>query len=230
VVVAAPFWGNHRFAAPRFRLGRTTIHEVGHYLNLLHLWGNDEGDFNELDLVGDTPPASGPQYSFENGNPQCYESISCQQERMTNNYMEYFDDPCLNAFTEGQIQRMDNAIQRYRSKLVNISNVKDCGCEELFVSLNTFENPFIAIYPNPVEQFFNIDLFGTQTQSLDINLFDSKGRLVKVYENVNSPETYRYELSGLQAGIYIADITLEYLENGELKNYRERFKLVKVVN
>src|SRR5690606_5714153 len=42
----------------RFNLGRTATHEVGHWLGLLHIWGDDSNNSNKCsgsDLVANTP-------------------------------------------------------------------------------------------------------------------------------------------------------------------------------
>ena len=85
-------------AAP-YNGGRTLTHEVGHYLNLRHIWG--DGRCNRDDFVSDTPTSSAANY----GCPS-YPDVSCRSNDMTMNYMDYTDDACMNMFTEGQNDRM----------------------------------------------------------------------------------------------------------------------------
>ncbi|MCR8667002.1 zinc metalloprotease [Aestuariibaculum sp. M13] len=85
-------------AAP-YNEGRTATHEVGHYLNLRHIWG--DGRCRQDDFVEDTPSAGGANY----GCPT-YPSVSCQTPDMTMNYMDYTDDACMYMFTDGQTNRM----------------------------------------------------------------------------------------------------------------------------
>ena len=85
-------------AAP-YNGGRTLTHEVGHYLNLRHIWG--DGRCNRDDFVSDTPTSSAANY----GCPD-YPDVSCRSNDMTMNYMDYTDDACMNMFTEGQNDRM----------------------------------------------------------------------------------------------------------------------------
>ena len=54
-------FGNTGTAAPPFDLGRTTTHEIGHYLNLRHIWG--DGDCSVDDFVEDTPVAGDPNFN-----------------------------------------------------------------------------------------------------------------------------------------------------------------------
>lgn len=90
---------------PNYNLGRTLTHEMGHYLNLLHIWGDGwsnpcAGD----DLVSDTPT----QNAANQGCPS-FPSVSCTASApngdMFMNYMDYTFDGCKNLFTAGQSTR-----------------------------------------------------------------------------------------------------------------------------
>ncbi|MFH4963577.1 zinc metalloprotease [Gaetbulibacter sp. M235] len=85
-------------AAP-YNLGRTATHEVGHYLNLRHIWG--DGRCRQDDFVEDTPSSDGPNYGCPN-----YPTINCSTTDMTMNYMDYTDDACMYMFTDGQRNRL----------------------------------------------------------------------------------------------------------------------------
>ncbi|NNC49431.1 MAG: zinc metalloprotease [Flaviramulus sp.] len=85
-------------AAP-YNEGRTATHEVGHYLNLRHIWG--DGRCKRDDFVADTPPSDGANY----GCPS-YPTVNCNTSDMTMNYMDYTDDACMYMFTDGQRNRM----------------------------------------------------------------------------------------------------------------------------
>lgn len=94
--------GTFYLSAP-FDKGRTATHEVGHYLNLRHIWG--DGNCSQDDFVSDTPTASAANY----GCPS-YPSKSCNSNGgftsdMFMNYMDYVDDACMYMFTNGQKTR-----------------------------------------------------------------------------------------------------------------------------
>lgn len=88
-----------------YNQGRTATHEVGHWLNLRHIWG--DGDCDIDDFVDDTPAAGQPNHVSA-----CYSSPinSCEEENdlpdMFQNYMDYSADVCMNLFTKGQTDRM----------------------------------------------------------------------------------------------------------------------------
>lgn len=105
VVVNYLAFGNIGNLYSNFALGRTATHEVGHWLNLYHIWG--DGGCSVDDNVTDTPVAG---YANYNGSPCTYPGgDSCPSSPgndMFQNYMDYSDDVCMNLFTEGQKSRM----------------------------------------------------------------------------------------------------------------------------
>ncbi len=99
VVIAPQFFGNTGFVSAPYDKGRTATHEVGHYLNLRHIWG--DGRCRQDDFVADTPDSDGPNY----GCPS-YPTVNCKSADMTMNYMDYVYDECMYMFSEGQKARM----------------------------------------------------------------------------------------------------------------------------
>jgi hypothetical protein len=112
VVVLNTAFGTTGTAAPPFNLGRTTTHEVGHWLNLRHIWGDTE-DCSGSDLVADTPNAAGPNF----GTPT-FPHVSCSNGPngdMFMNYMDYVDDVAMFMFTAQQAERMNTALDNERN-------------------------------------------------------------------------------------------------------------------
>src|ERR1700761_8268291 len=101
VVVAYTAFGTTGTAQAPYNLGRTCTHEIGHWFNLIHTWGDAYcGD----DEVADTPPQSQATY----GNPSGV-IISCNNAptgNMYQNYMDFTDDLGMHMFTYGQRDRM----------------------------------------------------------------------------------------------------------------------------
>lgn len=88
-------------AAAPYGLGRTATHEVGHWLNLRHIWGDATCG---SDLVADTPV-----HNTSNGGCPTYPHYSTctgTPVEMTMNYMDYTYDACMYMFTAGQSSRM----------------------------------------------------------------------------------------------------------------------------
>lgn len=98
VVIGSDFVGENT-SGGQYGHGRTATHEVGHWLNLRHIWG--DGRCKQDDFVSDTPSSDGPNY----GCPS-YPTVNCRSNDMTMNYMDYVDDNCMYMFTNGQNDRM----------------------------------------------------------------------------------------------------------------------------
>jgi hypothetical protein len=101
VVIGYNFFGRTGVLSAPFNLGRTATHEVGHWMNLRHIWG-DATCGN--DFVADTPLHNTANY----GCPAAGHKSTCSGTpvEMTMNYMDYTDDGCMYMFSPGQKDRM----------------------------------------------------------------------------------------------------------------------------
>ncbi|MDZ4824010.1 MAG: T9SS type A sorting domain-containing protein [Flavobacteriales bacterium] len=98
------YFGTTGTATAPFNKGRTATHEVGHWLNLYHIWGDDGTGCTGSDLVTDTPNQANENY----GCPS-FPQTSCSNGAngdMFMNYMDYTDDACMFMFSNGQGARM----------------------------------------------------------------------------------------------------------------------------
>lgn len=114
VVILNTGFGTNGTAAAPFDLGRTAVHEVGHWLNLNHIWG-DTSDCSGTDHVGDTPGAQLPNF----GKP-VFPHVSCTNGPngdMFVNYMDYVDDAAMVMFSAGQVARMQATLVGPRSSI-----------------------------------------------------------------------------------------------------------------
>ena len=115
VVINYRAFGTSGTARPPFNKGRTASHEVGHYLNLRHIWG-DTPDCSGSDVVADTPNCAGPNF----GTPT-FPVVTCNNGPngdMFMNYMDYVDDAVMVMFTTQQILRMRTALETARAGLL----------------------------------------------------------------------------------------------------------------
>lgn len=112
-VLWSTFGANAPYGPP-YNLGRTTTHEVGHYLGLYHTFqggcASASGCNNNGDLICDTNPEGSPNYTGCTGS-------SCGSSDPTNNYMDYSDDICMFEFTEEQSRRMRCTLENFRVDL-----------------------------------------------------------------------------------------------------------------
>ena len=101
VVIDSRYTGTNGTAQYPFNLGRTATHEVGHWMNLRHIWG-DATCGN--DLVTDTPSHN----AANSGVPAVGHRSTCTGTplEMYMNYMDYTDDRGMYMFSSGQASRM----------------------------------------------------------------------------------------------------------------------------
>ncbi len=92
--------------------GETISHEVGHWLDLRHIWGDTGPDVlscSDSDGISDTPNQEGP-------SGKCFSNfpfVTCNNGPNGNifcNFMDYGDKGCRTMFTNGQNTRMQNIL------------------------------------------------------------------------------------------------------------------------
>lgn len=101
VVLDGKYTGTTGTATYPFNLGRTATHEVGHWMNLRHIWGDATCG---SDLVSDTPTHN----TANSGVPAVGHRSTCSGTplEMYMNYMDYTDDRGMYMFSNGQKSRM----------------------------------------------------------------------------------------------------------------------------
>lgn len=102
--------GTSAIGSDSYAYGRTTTHEIGHWLGLFHTWGAGNTGCED-DHCNDTPLSNGGNQTKNN----CAEKFSnCNNNGptrvMIENYMDYSEDKCMNIFTLDQKNRMKTAL------------------------------------------------------------------------------------------------------------------------
>lgn len=146
VVIGYNYFGTVGTLSPPYNKGRTATHEVGHWLWLYHIWGDDNGSCGGSDLIGDTPNQALEFYGCPT-YPQLDACSSVSPGVMFMNYMDYTDDACMNLFTQGQLVRINSALDGPRVPIktsnghIDVSGTPIC----------TFKADSLSIeYNNPV--------------------------------------------------------------------------------
>ena len=118
VVIGFNYFGTIGTIQSPYHKGRTTTHEIGHWLNLDHVWGSGWSSCGS-DQVNDTPTQEEENYSCPGfpHNPNSCGTTNANGD-MFMNYMDYTNDACMNLFTNDQKTRMISAINQYRPELL----------------------------------------------------------------------------------------------------------------
>lgn len=130
VVNYVAFGNNPAYVSASYNLGRTLVHETGHFFYLYHIWGDDDGacSGNDFDTqTGYNLPASCTddtpnQGAASDGILAGYITDNCATTAPGINYQNYMDytyDVSYGMFSSGQTCRMENALTIYRAALAN---------------------------------------------------------------------------------------------------------------
>ncbi|MFC6876687.1 M43 family zinc metalloprotease [Flavobacterium myungsuense] len=188
VAISHQAFGTSGTALSPFRKGRTTTHEIGHYFGLNHPFGDGNCKLSgEGDRVADTPATKQPYYgcpTFPNNDINYVCEVSTNGA-MFMNYMEYVNDACMAFFTLGQKEIMRNSLAGPRLSLLSSNGCGTLGLNE-FEAVNA-----IAVYPNPVSQYFMIT--SPQIQIDEVELYNVLGQLVKTQKLIQTNNTIHIE-------------------------------------
>lgn len=118
VVILWTAFGKNAPIGPPYNKGRTTTHEVGHFLGLFHTFdsgcGTQSSCLSTGDLICDTERESSPTFGCP-GNKS-----SCNSSDPIANYMDYSDDLCMDNFTPQQSNRMRCTLMNYRPQIFEV--------------------------------------------------------------------------------------------------------------
>jgi hypothetical protein len=159
VVISNACFGRIGNLTANFNRGRTATHEIGHWLNLRHTWGDTYcGD----DYVDDTPRQAIPNKGCPKSNKQ-YHWVHCGDNRnidMYMNFMDYTNDECMSMFTFGQRDRMRALFVEggRRASLLQSPALQVSGIE---APTPVIEIPVeVSLYPNPAVSFLSVNIKG----------------------------------------------------------------------
>ncbi|WP_159437481.1 M43 family zinc metalloprotease [Hymenobacter daecheongensis] len=153
-------------SATNYNKGRTATHEVGHWLNLRHIWG-DASCGN--DLVSDTPTQQ-----TSNGGCPAFPHVTCgNQGDMSMNYMDYTYDACMYMFSAGQSSRMDALFAAGGSRASLATSLGGTAPRTALASAGTTTS--VAMYPNPAHDVLNLTLPQAAAKGWSVTVYDLRG-------------------------------------------------------
>lgn len=189
--------------------GRTATHEVGHWLNLRHIWG-DRNCGN--DYIDDTPT----QQTYNFGCPT-FPHVTCNNGPngdMFMNYMDYTDDGCMFMFTKGQGNRSD-ALFASGGARVSILSSNGCGANTRIVQTQSPSftvadessvrlSKDLKVYPSPVRSVLTIELANYFGGQQTVRFFNLMGQQV-LQANITQSSA-KINVANLTRGIYLIKV------------------------
>ncbi|QRR00428.1 T9SS type A sorting domain-containing protein [Dyadobacter sandarakinus] len=173
-----------------YNLGRTTTHEVGHWLGLIHIWGDQNCG---TDYCEDTPTAFTKNETTDTSCEPVFSQCRGRVTRnMIENYMDYSPDGCMSVFTNDQKERIHAvlALSPRRAKMVEFSRI-------------TTENVVVELFPNPVHEYLTSNVFTPGYEPFTVSIYNQKGQ--KVASDVVN-RTY-VNVRNFPAGVYFYKVT-----------------------
>lgn len=210
-------WGRRSSSSevffPDIDQGRTLTHEMGHYFEMIHIWGDDggacPGSGGTDDGMADTPP----QANWTYGCPSFPVTDACSKSVDTGimfmNYMDYTNDACMYMFTHDQANMMNSQVQPGGESYSLTQHPEVLAVPDV-AAISTSN---LSIYPNPTTGKINLTFTQAPKDLEAIRVVNILGQ--KVWErNVSKQQTsiINIDLSGMMKGMYL--IECQY-SNGE---------------
>ena len=192
-VMGYQYFGNT--TAQPYHKGRTTTHEVGHWLGVSHIWGS--GGCGSDDGVSDTPLQS----NSTGGCPNHPSGDACSSAKMFMNYMDYTNDACMNLFTNGQkaIMQATMSTQIRRSTLSAFSTTL---CAPTGIDDARYDYQ-INIFPNPAKDVINVVL--PKAEKGTVQVYNLVGEVV-YQKNMRGIEKLSIDLGNQSIGVYFVKV------------------------
>src|SRR5260221_243464 len=124
----------------QYNAGKTMTHEIGHFFNLYHIWGDDFGACTGTDYVDDTPN----QGNNSSGSPAGVVTDGCSPVSpgiLYEYYMDYTNDDAMEMFTLQQVARMEAAAKLFRASLLTSSGATALAIEKDDAVMRAIDSP-----------------------------------------------------------------------------------------
>jgi len=230
VVINYSAFGRNGIAKAPYNFGRTSTHEIGHWLILSHIWGDDNSDCSARDFpitmqaIDDTPNQAGPNFRC----PKFPKLDDCSMSSpgiMYMNYMDYTDDKCMMFYTPGQVFRMRATLNGIRDSIRQTNGhvlanlyVHDLAIDSIMnpirIAGEKCLEPEVRIRNNGADTIHSFRLNYGLVQGLN-KFYDWSGTLLPgVSISLTLPKI------GVNAGNVVMEFRLEGEDDVHINNYR----------
>lgn len=183
--------------------GRTTVHEIGHYLALRHIWGDGGGLTGEVDCTVDDGIEDTPNAGNNSQVTGCVASKNTCMDAMNDlpdmweNFMDYSVEACQVAFTQGQVDLMRGVLEGPRVDLPVITSAN----EEVELLLGE-----VNVSPNPTTGQVSLIINGESNDEYQITVRNILGSEVMNPSSSFGNNIVDMNLSNLSNGVYFIEI------------------------
>ena len=183
-----------------FEMGKTAVHEAGHWMGLRHIWGDS---YCGNDMIDDTPS----QASFTSGCPSGTRTSACSNNANGDMYMNFMDltlDACTNLFTEGQKERMRATFESGggRISMLSSTGLLPALINEIPLPEETPAWFHAQLYPNPASSVMTLDVaYDIRWIGTTLSVTNLQGQLVM--QLTISSKAQKIDISQLRTGMYI---------------------------
>ncbi|MFT3827728.1 MAG: M43 family zinc metalloprotease [Chitinophagaceae bacterium] len=187
-----------------YNKGRTLTHEAGHFFNLYHIWGDDNGACSGTDYVDDTPNQASETYGCPSTTVVTDNCTTTAPGIMYQNFMDYTDDACMVMFTVNQGTRMESALNLYRSSLLTSNAATPVVLKSLDASLRTVLQPTSRICASSFSPSVTLRNSGSSTLTG-----------VDIYASIDGGTAQLTHWTGSLASLASASVTLSNISTSE---------------
>jgi hypothetical protein len=172
--------GNSGFSP--YDLGRSIVHDMGHWFGLKHIWGDDGGTCEGTDFMADTPNQS----NWSSGCPEFPLTDACSPASpgvMYMNYMDYSRDDCRNMFSLAQVAYMESF---YDALMSDYYTVDRCTAPDASLTENKSAEIIISqsiVTINSTKNMSKISLFTVNGQLLLNEVINGTEKQIEIPEN-----------------------------------------------
>ncbi len=198
VVIGPNYFGRVGYLSAPYNKGRTATHEIGHWLNLRHIWGdatcgNDYCNDTPLHNTANYGMPTFPHYSTCTGTPV----------EMTMNYMDYTDDAGMYMFSLNQKDRMRALFATGGAREQMAINNPAFGAGNRTTANEIALDKAVDLYPNPANEIVKLSLYNF-SENVNVTVVDMTGNVVmRIDDYQNNTEL---NISNLKAGFYFINV------------------------